>query len=394
MRTSSTAAPPRSSDPRLAALRVTLTRMGMDHILDGSWFRKLTVEHIRRHTRRIDGRHWDQTLPGKDDERRAGVVIARACRRASVAGACASAGASTGEILSIFTEGLGAPIGLPAAVLSMCTEAAYTALLQVNLACDLASIYGVPFDVDDVGDVTTLFGLALGLPAKDPAAAAEDRPVGLTERLLSLEDGEAARAIGRKLLEDALLRNVVPIAGIAISARWNYVATRRLAQAVRRHLRYRRALRRALAHLELDRLAAPELLVEGAWLLGTVDGDASHDTALALGVIMDGLPAAARAKVEADRAFGDDEEGWFAALAGVPAPMHAPLLDVLCLVAAADRAFQPAERRFLHRVGRTLKLEVDPDRVDRICGHLARGEAPPADLLHRDRIPAGAPKSR
>src|SRR5262249_33777655 len=152
--------------------------------------------------------------------------IARACRRASVAGVFASAGASAGEIISIFTEGLAAPIGVPAVALSMCSEAAYTTLLQIDLACDLGSIYGVPFNADDIGDVTTLFGLALGMPEKKVRAEAADadaRPVGLTERLLVLEDGEGARMIGRKLLEDALVRNVVPVVGMAISARWNYV---------------------------------------------------------------------------------------------------------------------------------------------------------------------------
>ncbi len=70
------------------------------------------------------------------------------CLKASVAGAFASAGASAGELLSLFTEGLGAPIGVPAIVVSMCGEAAYTAMLQIDLACDLGSVYGVTFDVD------------------------------------------------------------------------------------------------------------------------------------------------------------------------------------------------------------------------------------------------------
>jgi len=56
-------------------------------------------------------------------------------------------------------------------------------------------------------------------------------------------------------------------------------------------------------------------------------------------------------------------------------------MDVLYLVAAADRAFQPAERRFLYRVGRALKLEVDLERVEQICRHLSLGEELPAELI-------------
>lgn len=385
------AAPPgvkTGPDPRLAILRDTLAKLGMERLVDGSWFRKAALEHMRRHSQSVTRAYWDKVYPRLDVEKRADAVIARACRRASVAGVLASAGASTGEIVSIFTEGLAAPIGVPAVALSMCSEAAYTTLLQIDLVCDLGSIYGVPFNVDDIGDVTTLFGLALDMPERrapkrgDADADANAKPVGLTERLLVLEDGEGARLIGRKLLEDALVRNVVPVVGMAISARWNYVATRRLAHAVRRYVRYRRALLAALRALELEALPEPEILVEGAWLLATCEGDASNDTALALGLIMDHLPEKTRQSIAADRAFGDDEEGWFDALGLVPPSMHPALMDVLYLVAAADRAFQPAERRFLHRVGRALKLEVDLDRVEQICRHLSLGEDLPAELIH------------
>ncbi len=68
------------------------------------------------------------------------------------------------------------------------------------------------------------------------------------------------------------MRNFVPVVGIAISARWNYVATRRLAGTVRRYVRDRRALRDAMTHLQIHAIAEPEFVAEGAWLLSTVDG--------------------------------------------------------------------------------------------------------------------------
>src|SRR5262249_25635777 len=152
---------------------------------------------------------------------------------------------STGELLSLVTDGLAAPVGVPAAVLSMALEAGFTALLQIDLACDLASIYGVPFDADDVGEVATLFGLALEVEIKkkkEAEADAKEAPTGLTSKLIQLEDGEIATRIGKKLLEEAVMRNIVPVAGIAISARWNYVATTKLGATVKKYVRYRRAL--------------------------------------------------------------------------------------------------------------------------------------------------------
>src|SRR5262249_60832348 len=118
-------------------------KLGMDRILDGRWFRKAALEHMRRHSTNVACAYWDKAFPKLDVEKRADTVIARACRRASVAGVLASAGASTGEIVSIFTEGLAAPIGVPAVALLMCSEAAYTTLLQIDLACGLGSIYRV-----------------------------------------------------------------------------------------------------------------------------------------------------------------------------------------------------------------------------------------------------------
>jgi hypothetical protein len=358
-----------------AALRTITSRLSFDRIINGGWFRKLAVEHIRRH----DARSAAAATDGRGTtEQRAESLIGRAALKASAAGGLASAGASTGELVALLTEGIGAPVGLPAVALSMAGEAAYTAFLQIDLACDLAALYGVPFDVDDLGDLTTLFALALELPP-DRAVPPPQTPrseSGLFARLVQLEDGEVGKRIGRKLLEDSLIKNVVPIVGIAISARWNHAATKRLGATVLRYVRYRRALRDTLAGLHLDTLAEPELLVEGAWLLATMDGpDANAETTMAIGLVLEAMPESVRRDIGRDRAFGDDEEGWFDALAVVPPNMHCPLVDVLCLVAAADRELKPSERRFLHRVGRALRHEVDLARVEAICRHLGDGVA-------------------
>jgi len=349
----------------------------------GDWFKKLTDQHVRKHARAIDAGYWDRLHPGLDAEARSSVEILRTCRKAAVAGALASTGASTGEVISLFSEGTVASlVGVPAILLSLLGEAAYTARLQIDLACDLGSIHGVPFDVEDSADLATLFSLALGLPRKHGGEEkiGASRPQGLVERLIELEDGEMGRRIGRRLLEDSLLSNIVPFAGIPISARWNYVATRKLGATVQRYVRYRRALRQAFVQLQFDTMAEPELLVEGAWLVATVEGEAGREEAMAIALIVDALPEANRRQIARDRAFGDDEEGWFDALPLVPRPMHAPLMDVLYLVAAADLWLSPAKRRFLQRVGRALQAPVDLPRVEQICRHLALGEALPPGL--------------
>src|SRR5262249_21662682 len=159
---------------------------------------------------------------------------------------------------------------------SMALEAGYTALLQIDLVCDLASIYGVPFDADDVGEVATLFGLALEVDvkkskkegedgrslAKDGAAAdADASPQGLTSKLMELEGGDIGTRIGRKMLEDSVMKNIIPIVGLGISARWNYIGTRKLAATAKKYIRYRRALTETLKHLKLTTVTDPAVLV-------------------------------------------------------------------------------------------------------------------------------------
>ena len=127
------------------------------------------------------------------------------------------------------------------------------------------------------------------------------------------------------------------------------------------------------------------MLVEGAWLLATVDGDAGHEEVMALALIMDQLPAAQRKAIELDKTLGDDEEDWFDALEKLPHEMHDPLLDTLYMIAATDKDLEASERRFLRRVGKTLKREIDFERIEKICAHLSEGEDLPDDFLHCSR---------
>ena len=380
----------RAREEDLARLRDAARQLGADSLRDGSWFRKIVAEHVKKHAAAIHAAHWDKVYPGLDVEARAQAQIRRVVRRTVTGAVLSSVLSSAGELASLFSEGLAAPVGIPATLLAMILEGAYTSLLQIDLACDLASIYGVPFDPDDVGEVATLFALALEVDVKKKAPEAHgegetEEHHGLTARLMELEEGEVAKRIGRKLIEDAIVKNVLPVAGIVVAARWNYVGTRRLGAAVRKYVRYRRALRSTLARLDLSRVTEPAAIVEGAWLLATVDGDAAHEEVMAVAYVVDRLPAEARQALARDATLGDDEEEWFAALPRLPATMHDPLLDVLYLIAATDKQLCPSERRFLRRVTQALGRPLDLDRIGRICRHLASGEAPPDGVLHGRR---------
>ena len=383
----------REHEKGMAKFRDAAKQLGVDKLRDGSWFRKLVAHHVKKHEAEVTSASWDTLYPGVDVEERAGRQIAKVARKAAAAGVLASMGASTGELLSLVTDGLAAPIGVPAAVFSMVAEASYTALLQIDLACDLASIYQVPFDAEDIGEVSTLFGLALEVDVKkkkEEAPEDREKAQGLTAKLMELEDGEIAARIGKKLLEEAVMRNIIPILNVAVSARWNYVATTRLGAAVKKYVRYRKALTSSCSKLRLDHVTNAAMLVEGAWLLATVDGEANHEEVMALARIMDQLPAAKRSEISLDTTLGDDEEGWFESLAQMPVEMHEPLLDALYMIAATDRELEPSERRFLRRVGKALGREIEFDRITQICKHLNDGEDLPEGFLHPSHVHASA----
>lgn len=376
----------------LAMLRQAAQHLGAKSLKDGSWFKKLVAEHAKKHGTMVTAATWERVYPGLDADQRAQKHIDRVALKASAAGALASIGASTGELLSLLTEGLAAPIGLPAAAMSMGLEAAYTALLQVDLACDLASIYGVPFDPEDTGELATLFAVALEVDLKPKKHGgggneSEGAPGGLTERLIDLEEGEVATRIGRKLLEEAVMRNVIPFVGVAISARWNYVATRVLGKKASRYFRYRHALEAAFSKLDLKAITEPLLLVEGAWLLSNADGEASHEELMGIAALVDVLSP--DKKLDVGSARLDDDDAWFERLAKSPREWHGAMLDALYLVAGADRELQVPERRVLRQIGKALGRDVDFERIEQICRHLADGDDLPADFASHAPAAAG-----
>src|SRR4051812_3925039 len=101
----------------IGKLRDAAKQLGARSIQDGSWFRRIVTAHVKAHAEKMDRAHFDRTYPGVGIEERAGAEIRKVAVKAAGAGALASAGASTGELVALFTDGLAAPIALPAMVL-------------------------------------------------------------------------------------------------------------------------------------------------------------------------------------------------------------------------------------------------------------------------------------
>ncbi len=320
--------------------------------------------------------YWDEIFPDLSPEERAEARIRRMLRRATVAGVAGAAGASVAELLSIGSDGAVAPLAIPLGLASMGAELLYTTALQVDLAFDLASIYGVPFAGDDIGEISTLLALPLGIDlVQEPTR--HDKPGDDDETkpwrvIRQMQRDDFAMQIGRELLQQTVLRDALPVVGVLISGLWNQVSLRRFARAVDMSMRHRRALVKACTGIHLGDARSARTILDGAWLLATACGPIGHEEALAISTLIDNLPVPARIAVH-DASFTDDELAWFAALPELEPAAHRALVEVLQLVAISDGVLRTPDRRFLKRVAVTLEHSIDFAQLERDAEALRRG---------------------
>ena len=344
-----------------------------------SWMQRFIAREIEERTRTRGSAYWDTVFPGLSPEARAEKRIGRMITRATVAGTLAAAGASSAEVLSIVSDGVGAVVAVPVGIVSVGAEMMYITALQIDLAFDLASIYEVPFDGDDVGEISTMLAMALGVdfvrePTRHdkPARPGETKPWRV---LRQMQRGDFSKRVSKAVVQQSVLRNVVPVAGVIVSAVWNQVVLRRFAREVHTAVRQRLAITHAFRDVQLGEGPMARVVLDGAWLLATSDGELDHQEALALSTLIDSLHLPERIAVE-DASFTDDEEGWFDRLAALEPGSRAVLVDVLALIASADGELTIPERRFLKRVARTIHTPIDIAAIERMVDRMRDGEAP------------------
>ncbi len=353
------------------------------HGKDGSssWVQRFIYAEIAQRARTRTPAYWDELFPAMSAEERAEARIRRMLLRATIAGAAGATGASAAELLSLATDGAVAPLAIPLGVLSVGAELLYTMALQIDLAFDLASIYGVPFEGDDVGEISTLLAMPRGVElVQEPTR--HDKPDANGEGetkpwrvIRQMQRSDFAMDVGRRLLQETVLRDALPVAGIVISAVWNQISLRRFARAVDTSMRYRRALARACAEIQLGDAGSARTILDGAWLLATARGPIGHEEALALSLLIDSLPVPERIAVH-EASFRDDELAWLAELPQLDAATQEALLKVLQVIAIADGQLGTPERRFLKRVEAALGRSIDFAQIERQAQALREGGPP------------------
>jgi tellurite resistance protein len=205
-----------------------------------------------------------------------------------------------------------------------------------------------------------------------PAAAGETKPWRIVRQM---QRTDFAQEVGVRLLQQSVLRNAVPIAGLLVSAIWNQIVLRRFANSVHTAARQRQAIVRACERVRVDDPNAARVILDGAWLIATVDGPIQHHEALAISKMIDSLGVPQRISVH-EASFTDDEDGWFERVRSLDSSAQDALVELLGVVAGADAELNVNERRFLRRLGNILQREIDFSRIEAMVANLRQGSDP------------------
>jgi hypothetical protein len=324
------------------------------------WFGSLLVWYLRNRTPKA------ATPDDGNAHERALSLIRSACVRSAVTGATAGLASTGATILTAQTEGVAGVVAIPVAALTIGAEMALRTLIHLDLICTMADVFGTTLDPSKEDDVFRLCALAFG------AAEHEDeRDPGqkLVRDLAEIEKEEVAGEIGNHILGESVLRNVLPVVGIAASAVTNFRKTRRIGDTARRYFRYQRALEGALAQV-LDACAAHfELLVEGMWFVFIADGRLAAEESAVLASLLQRLSPDARERLM--ERFVEDEYDWLQRVeASVREEQRERFYRALEVAAAVDKKVELPERRLLRSAARRLGVPFDAGRLARMVEQL------------------------
>ncbi len=327
------------------------------------WFNRLVAWHLQRRRGR---KALERTEEAESDQARA--LIRRACLKAAFSGAAAGSASTAAALLTAQTEGLASIVTVPLAAGAIGLEMGFRTLVHLDLACDLAATFEVPYDLHDPEDLFRLYALVFKTAGEGDGGeggdAGEDAGGKLVHEVLSQETEEVGEKLGNRVLGESVARNVLPVLGIATSAVTNYLLTRKVGNTVRRYMRYRRALHDALEHASTECHECLDLLIEGVWFIFSADGKLTPEEVGALAHLLEKLPPGERAKVQSR--FVEDELEWADRIEQLPEKVRDEFLHALLVAAAVDKHVGLPERKILRRAAHHLGRPFERETIEKM----------------------------
>ena len=321
------------------------------------WFNRLVAWHLDRRALRPA-----RSVAGATETERARALIRRACLKAAASGAAAGSVSTIAAAVSAQTEGMATVVAVPVAAAAIGVEMGFRTIVHIDLACNLAETFAVPYDLADPDDLYRLYALVFKTASHDDES--EDPGRALVHHVMSEDSEDVGEKLGKRVLGESVARNLLPVLGIATSAVTNYLVTRKLGDTVRRYMRYRRALHDALEHASDECHEYLDLLVEGVWFVFSADGKLTPEEVGTLAHLLQRLPAGERAAVEAR--FVEDELEWADRIERLPETVRDEFLHALEVAAAVDKHVGLPERKILRRAAHHLGRPFDRARIDRM----------------------------
>jgi hypothetical protein len=340
------------------------------------WFTRAVTRYMRSNMERLRGAPVGADADIPDQARTA---IRRAALLSAGGGALTGAISTAATVVTAQTEGLAGFIAVPLAGAAIGFEMLWRSAVHVRLTCDLAHLFQVRFDADDTDDLLRLYALAFGTHRSEESE--EDLGKGVLEKVSESKGEDVGERIGRALLGESVMRNILPVVGIFTSAITNYLVTQRLGDTVRRYLRYQRAMADAITHAELTCAKSKLLLIEGMWFIFTADGVLAPEEAGCLSHLLSDLPPEDRAALR--ERFTDDEIDWMGRVKNqVPEDMRDAFLYALQVAASLDKEVSLPERKILKRVALMFGRPFEPERLTRMIEQLEdKGVLAPPEAL-------------
>jgi hypothetical protein len=224
--------------------------VGWAKFRSGDWLYYLIQRSFRQHWHAASVEAFEREFPGRDRDTVAKKLIARAARDASAVGAMTGAIVSADEIATLFTAGegiIGLPANLAIAVGSVAAELILFLSIQLRLIAQLARLYGITLDPDDVSQVLSIIAVAAGgAAARDvqkyaigiggSAARHSVRSLFADQRLHMLKLISAKT--GKHMLRRSIMKNTLAVASVGIGAGSNYFAMKSIGRLALHHFRH------------------------------------------------------------------------------------------------------------------------------------------------------------
>jgi hypothetical protein len=341
-----------------ALIKQLLADVSLRDIRTGRWFMKLLTQYVAfweaHHPVQLES-----TLSAEERSTAAAALIERAARVAALAGAGTAGLVTFASITTSETGGVAGPLVLPVAAAGMVTEMVGRSLIHLNLACELANLYGVRFPAGREGELVRIYALATRAEMHET----EDDPGrGLVERVVRLQEtGELGKLVASRMVGETLLRNIVPFADVLFSSIGNWRLTHEVGRYVQGYVSRRLELDAAIDAVNKHSSECVDLALEGMWFIFIADGRLTGiETALVAHLLrrQDARDITPR--------FVSDEADWLERVRKMPEvpELRGAFLHALQVMASVDGSVAGPEGAVLRSAARALGQAVpDAQRV-------------------------------